>query len=96
MIQSDTPAFAERSWDGLWGELLSPELRTSDSLPQLTGDITSDAAFDNIEEGIESWAAQSLPPVPIQTLTTNSLPDTRAQLCYGMVSPPLTHLPAGK
>lgn len=88
--------FAERSWDGLWREILSSDTRSSDPL-QLTADEAGDADFGNTEDDIELWAALNLPPlVPIQTGTEKSLQDTRAHLCYGMVSRNLMHFLIGK
>lgn len=88
--------FAKRSWDGLWREILSSDTRSSDPL-QLTEDEAGDADCRNTEDDIESWAALNLPPlVPVQTVTENSLQDTRAHLCYGMVSRNLIRFLSGR
>jgi hypothetical protein len=92
--------FADRSWDGLWNELLCRDLGIGDPLAQFDGDKGSNDTLAIIEEGIESWAAQSLPmlydppletlPVSIPALPDVSLPENGTQVCYGMVSLPYT------
>ena len=86
----------DRSWDGLWGDLLYPELPGGDPLLDDNGNKGSDATFANIED-IELWAEQSLPgydppsdtvPLPLSALPDDQRLDAGLQQCYGMVRRP--------
>jgi hypothetical protein len=82
---SETPILAENSWDEIWAGVLS------------VGDCgINDILHYNVEESIESWAAQSLPPLPselsteteictVETAAITSPRETERNLCYGMV-----------
>lgn len=93
----------ETSWDELWGEILSPDFRTSDISLLLNDDEANGATHFNIEEDIESWATQALPLTHDQFLHTQTISvektpavstlGTLAPLCYGMVSHPYPLIP---
>jgi hypothetical protein len=102
-LSSEIPALADTSWDELWGGLLRADIRNGDLSLLLNGDETSSTSYYNVEEGIESWAAQSLPPpndlssysqpIPIKTSPIGDPLNSPALLCYGMVSYPYTLFP---
>jgi hypothetical protein len=101
MSQRDVPVLADQSWAELWGGLLSADFRNGDDSVHLNGGEVSSTSFYNVEEGIESWVAQSLltpsndqsshpQPIPIEASPTCFSLNNPKLLCYGMVSHPNT------
>ncbi|TVY89545.1 DNA repair protein RAD5B [Lachnellula willkommii] len=90
-------SFEDRSWDGLWSELLNAEFETCDHEQQLhSNPKTKTATLSHDTEGeIESWAANSLQQHPEPFLFQESNPgetsssDTKSsfieKMCYGMI-----------
>jgi hypothetical protein len=89
----------DKSWDGLWSELLCVDLETP--LQQQSTSIDSPdetgLSMSNVEGDIELWAAHNLQqlhdpsppyhqPTPNGTLTGDLASEDNEAICYGMVS----------
>ena len=86
---------AEKSWGGLWGDVLGADFANSNELLQLENEEVSGSSIHNVEEGIEWWANHELPSMIDPSLDSQDapsdpvLPDVPADdntiVCYGMV-----------
>jgi hypothetical protein len=52
---------AGKSWNGLWGDILSSDFPDGNGLLGMDIDAASGTSIHNVEEGIEWWATQSMP-----------------------------------
>lgn len=92
---SEIPTLAEKTWDGLWGDILSSDVPNNDIL-HADDDEDIGTSMHMVEEDIEQWAMQYLPPVIeapsdlqnplLEPLKSTSAGSSTNQLCYGMVS----------
>ena len=92
-------SLSEKSWDGLWSELLSADFESSVQEQSLLPDPEDTLAipFQNVEGGIESWAADNLQQRQDTSLYQQLTPDKTSLhvnesrdlgfICYGMVNP---------
>lgn len=94
---------AERSWGGLWGDILSADFPIGNELLQLENEVINGLSIRNVEEGIEWWANHELPSMIDPSLDSQDatsdpvLPDVPVDdntiVCYGMVGH-ITALPS--
>ena len=90
---SEIPALAEKTWDALWGDILSSDISNDVLLVENYEGL--DTSIHAVEEDIEQWVLQSMPLVieapsdlqkpPSETMKLTSVESSTTQLCYGMV-----------
>lgn len=90
----------EKSWDGLWSELLGTDFETN-YIPENVPAGGNSASNYNVEADIENWAGQNfglvLQNTPessdrLQESTLSTEPPPSEVVCYGMVSNSLIQL----
>jgi hypothetical protein len=85
---------AEKPWDKVWGDILDSNFPNGNNAFQMDIDEASATSIHNVEEGIEWWAAHSMPPLldsqatQPEAVPTDLLVNEPGLICYGMVSVP--------
>lgn len=86
----ETPPAENRTWNKLWDEILGSNITADDSALDLDLDGEWGNGFNNVDRGIETWAAKSLQSLqnqcPTETLIDNVQQKDASLTCYGMVS----------
>ena len=85
---------AEKSWGGLWGEILNSDFPNGNELLQMENEDANGTSIHNVEEGIEFWANHEMPSMIDPLLDSQDSGSDPAPeevpannlICYGMVS----------